>query len=83
VLAPPRRLPGFIIVRMAERYRRRVPVVRALAARNWSEPMIARHLGLTLARVRLARSEGAGIWSEAETKRMRAAMTAFRAECGR
>jgi hypothetical protein len=80
VLAPPRRLPGLIVVRLAERYRRRVPVVRALAARNWSEPMIARHLGLTLARVRLARSEGAGIWSPADWTRMQ---QAYEAECGR
>ena len=83
MLAPPRRLPGFKVVSMEPRYRRRVPVVRALAARNWSEPMIARHLGLTLARVRLARSDGAGIWSPAETMRMRAAMKTFHSESAR
>lgn len=75
--------PRFRVISLTSRYRRRIPAVRALKARNWSDAAIARHLGLTLARVRLAQRDGGGIWSPGEFARMRAALRDFNEGDGR
>lgn len=62
------------------RYRRLVPVVRALRARRWNVTAIAGRLGMSRRNVRRALSEGAGLWSPADLSRMRAALRDFQAE---
>ena len=68
-----RRLP--LIIRR-NRYRRLVPVVRALTARGWPPAAVGHRLGMSAARVRRALEVGSGIWSPGEVARMRAALVA-------
>ena len=63
-----------LIVVRRRPWRRLVAVVRGLARRGLREWEIASRLKITPSRVRLAQSEGAGIWTPEEMARMRAAM---------
>lgn len=63
----------FIVVRRRP-WRRLVAVVRGLARRGVREWEIASRLRIKRKLVRLALSDGAGIWSPAQMERMRRAL---------
>ena len=65
-----------VVVIYTRPWRRIVPAVRGLAARDCREWEIAIRLRISRKRVRLAMSTGAGIWSPAEWRRMCAAYAA-------
>ncbi|MDR6952315.1 hypothetical protein J2X65_001670 [Ancylobacter sp. 3268] len=69
-----RRAPRPFVIVYRRPWRRLVATVRGLARRNVHEWEIASRLGISRSRVRLALSDGAGIWSPAEMARMRAAL---------
>lgn len=73
--------PPVKIVRLRSRYRRLVRCARVMTfTLGQPEWYVAARLGLTRDLVRLALTDGAGIWSPSEWARMRAA---FDAEAGR
>ncbi|MBB3771547.1 hypothetical protein FHS55_002146 [Angulomicrobium tetraedrale] len=69
-----------VVVVRRRPWRRLVAVVRGLAARSVREWEIASRLNISQRLVRLALSEGAGIWTPEQMARMRAA---WKAEAGR
>lgn len=74
MLAPSPRRP--IVLRTRRPWRRLVPAIRGLAARGIREWEIASRLRISPRRVKLGLSEGAGIWSPEEWRRLCAAAAA-------